>query len=54
MASVLTDPRQKAGSMAPVSKQPRHKTGSMASGDNRGLGLAPICLGSRPEAKCGK
>ena len=45
MASVLTDPR--------------HKTGSMASGDNRGqkgvpFGLAPICLGSRPEAKCGK
>jgi len=36
MASVLTDPRQKAGSMAPVSKQPRHKTGSMALGDNRG------------------
>jgi len=36
MASVLTDPRQKAVYMAPVSKQPRHKTGSMASGDNRG------------------
>jgi len=36
MASVLTDPRQKAVYMAPVLKQPRHKTGSMASGDNRG------------------
>ena len=56
MASVLTDPRQKAVYMAPVSKQPRHKTESMASGDNRGqkVGLAPICLGSIPEAKCGK
>jgi len=36
MASVLTDPRQKAVYMAPVSKQPRHKTRSMASADNRG------------------
>jgi len=36
MASILTDPRQKAMYMAPVSKQPRHKTGFMASGDNRG------------------
>jgi len=36
MASVLTDPRQKAVYMAPVLKQLRHKTGSMASGDNRG------------------
>ena len=58
MASVLTDLRQKAVYMAPVSKQPRHKTGSMASGDNRGqkvpFGLAPICLDSRPEAKYGK
>jgi len=36
MASVLTDPRQKATYMAPVSKQSRHKTGFMVSGDNRG------------------
>jgi len=58
MASVLSDPRQKTGYMAPVLKQPRHKTGYMASGDNRGqkvpFGLAPICLGSKPETKCGK
>ena len=46
MASVLTDPRQKAVYMAPVSKQPRRK--------GVPFGLAPICLGSRPEAKCGK
>ena len=58
MASVLTDSRQKVVYRAPVSKQPRHKTGSMASGDNQGqkvpFGLALICLGSRPKAKCGK
>jgi len=34
MASVLTDPKQKAVYMVPVSKQPRHITRSMASGDN--------------------
>ena len=36
MVSVLSDPRQKTGYMAPVWRQPRHKTGYMASGDNRG------------------
>jgi len=45
MASVLSDPRQ--------------KTDDMASGDNRGqkevpFGLAPICLGSKTEAKSRK
>jgi len=36
MASVLSDPRQKMGYMAPIFKQPRQKRGYMASGDNRG------------------
>jgi len=37
--------------MAPVHLEPRHKKDFMASGNNRGQGLTPICLGSRPEAK---
>jgi len=40
--------------MAPVHLEPRHKIDSMDSGNNRGqrgFGLTPICLGSRPEAK---
>jgi len=41
MASVLSDPRQKTGYMAPILKQPRHKTGYMASGDNRGRTFWP-------------
>jgi len=56
MASVLTDPKQKSPSMAPVPLQLRQKSASMASGDNRGqkappFGLALICLGSKTEAE---
>ena len=56
MASVLVDPRQKSSPMGPVHLELRHKRDFMVSGNNRGqkgvsLGLAPICLSSRPEAK---
>ena len=51
MASVLTDPRQKALYMAPVSKQPRHKIGSMASGDNRGQKVASPQYASVPDPR---